>query len=67
MRLATAVHDGGRLSHGDTITGPALVELSHTTIAVPRAATLTADRGHFRLLLAARDVPGETTVKGAAR
>jgi len=62
-RLATVVHDGGRLSHGDEITGPALVELSHTTIAVPRAATLTADHGHFRLLLPADD----TTVKGAAR
>ncbi|HJY69460.1 MAG TPA: hydantoinase/oxoprolinase family protein, partial [Streptosporangiaceae bacterium] len=62
-RLATAVHDGGRLSHGDEITGPALVELSHTTIAVPRAATLTADHGHFRLLLPADD----TTVKGTAR
>jgi len=62
-RLATAVHDGGRLGHGDTITGPALVELSHTTIAVPRAATLTADRGHFRLLLPA----GDTIVNGAAR
>jgi N-methylhydantoinase A len=62
-RLGTAVHDGGRLSHGDEITGPALVELSHTTIAVPRAATLIADHGHFRLLLPADD----TTVKGAAR
>jgi N-methylhydantoinase A/oxoprolinase/acetone carboxylase beta subunit len=62
-RLATVVHDGGRLRHGDEITGPALVELSHTTIAVPRAATLTADHGHFRLLLPADD----TTVKGAAR
>jgi hypothetical protein len=53
------VHDGARLSHGDTITGPALVELSHTTIAVPRAATLTADRGHFRLLLPAGDPTGK--------
>jgi N-methylhydantoinase A len=62
-RLPTAVHDGARLSHGDTITGPALVELSHTTIAVPRAATLTADRGHFRLLLPA----GGPTGKEATR
>jgi N-methylhydantoinase A len=62
-RLASVVHDGGRLSHGDEITGPALVELSHTTIAVPRAATLTADHGHFRLLLPADN----TTVTGAAR
>jgi N-methylhydantoinase A/oxoprolinase/acetone carboxylase beta subunit len=62
-RLPTAVHDGARLSHGDTITGPALVELSHTTVAVPRAATLTADRGHFRLLLPA----GAPTGKEASR
>ena len=62
-RLATAVHDGGRLSHGDEITGPALVELSHTTIAVPRAASLTADRGHFRLLLPAPETAGRGTAK----
>jgi hypothetical protein len=62
------VHDGARLSHGDTITGPALVELSHTTIAVPRAAILTADRGHFRLLLPAQSVAADDTIaKGAAR
>ena len=58
QRLGTDVYDGGRLADGDAITGPALVELPHTTIAVPRAASLTADRGHFRLLLpAARDEP----------
>src|SRR5580704_17664950 len=67
-RLATAVYDGGRLSHGEEITGPALVELPHTTIAVPRAATLTADHGHFRLLLPAQGLAAaDTTVKGAAR
>jgi N-methylhydantoinase A/oxoprolinase/acetone carboxylase beta subunit len=67
-RLSTAVHDGARLSHGDTITGPALVELSHTTIAVPRAAILTADRGHFRLLLPAQGAAADDTIaKGAAR
>jgi len=60
-RLSTAVHDGARVGDGETIAGPALVELSHTTIAVPRAATLTAGGGHFRLLL------GDPTGKGAAR
>ena len=34
-RLATTVYDGGRFTDGDEITGPALVELPHTTIAVP--------------------------------
>jgi N-methylhydantoinase A len=52
-RLTTSVYDGDGLADGETVTGPALVELAHTTIAVPRAATLTADRGHFRLLLPA--------------
>ena len=52
--LDTAVLDGGGIPEGGTVTGPALVELPHTTIAVPRAARLTADRGHFRLVLPAR-------------
>jgi N-methylhydantoinase A len=52
-RMATAVYDGGGLADGVTITGPALVELPHTTIAVPRAASLTAGGGHFRLVLPA--------------
>lgn len=54
-RLDTAVYAGERLGSGDTVPGPALVELPHTTVAVPRGATLTADRGHFRLLLTARE------------
>ncbi|HEV2254849.1 MAG TPA: hydantoinase/oxoprolinase family protein [Streptosporangiaceae bacterium] len=62
-RLSTAVHDGARAGHDDTIAGPALVELSHTTIAVPRGATLTAEGGHFRLLLPAAGPAGE----GASR
>jgi N-methylhydantoinase A len=53
-RLDTAVYDGAGLAAGP-ISGPALVELPHTTVAVPRGATLTADRGHFHLLL----TPGE--------
>jgi N-methylhydantoinase A len=62
-RVATTVYDGGGFTDGGDITGPALVELPHTTIAVPRAASLTADRGHFRLLLPAP----ETTGRGTAR
>lgn len=61
--LDTRVHDGGGFADGDSVTGPALVELAHTTIAVPRAATLTADRGHFRLLLPAP----QSTMEGAGR
>jgi N-methylhydantoinase A len=55
-RLDTAVYDGTRLTAGDMVPGPALVELPHTTVAVPRGATLTADRGHFHLLLTAGEV-----------
>jgi N-methylhydantoinase A len=55
-RLDTTVYDGTRLVSGETIAGPALVELPHTTVAVPPGATLTADRGHFRLLLPTREV-----------
>ena len=40
--LATTVYDGDAFTDGGEITGPALVELPHTTIAVPRAASLTA-------------------------
>jgi N-methylhydantoinase A len=54
-RLDTAVYDGGRLD-GAAVDGPALIELSHTTIAVPSGASLRTEGGHFRLDL-----------KGAAR
>jgi N-methylhydantoinase A len=60
-RVATTVYDGGGFTDGGDITGPALVELPHTTIAVPRAASLTADRGHFRLLLPAPETTGRGT------
>ena len=59
--LATTVYDGERLGDGSVLRGPALVELSHTTVSVPRGASLTVDRGHLRLLL----TPGETAEKGA--
>ena len=58
QRLGTAVYDGDRLADGAEITGPALVELSHTTIAVPQGASLTASRGHFRLQLPPMAVKG---------
>jgi len=51
QRLGTAVYDGEQFADGAEVSGPALVELSHTTIAVPRGATLTAGGGHFRLRL----------------
>jgi len=54
-RLATAVYDGTRLADGDRISGPALVELPHTTVAVPRGAALTAGSGHLHLHLPTRE------------
>jgi N-methylhydantoinase A len=62
-RLATAVYDGDGAAGAGAITGPALVELPHTTIAVPRGASLTADRGHFRLLLPAPQTAGKDTAR----
>jgi N-methylhydantoinase A len=53
QRLDTAVYDGSQLGAGASVAGPALVELAHTTIAVPRGAALTAAGGHFRLQLPA--------------
>jgi N-methylhydantoinase A len=61
QRLDTDVYDGDWIPDGEAISGPALVELSHTTIAVPRGATLAASRGHFRLKLPS----APTAVKGA--
>jgi N-methylhydantoinase A len=62
-RAETTVHDGTGLADGAELVGPALVELSHTTIAVPPGASLTAGRGHFRLRLPA----AQTAAKGALR
>jgi N-methylhydantoinase A len=48
-RTSTDLYRG---APGDTITGPALVELAHTTVAVPHGATLTTGRlGELRLNL----------------
>ena len=62
QRLPTTVYNGAGLADGSVLTGPALIELSHTTVAVPHGASLTVDRGHLRLLLPA----AERAEKGAA-
>ncbi|HEV7980806.1 hydantoinase/oxoprolinase family protein [Amycolatopsis sp.] len=50
--LPTDVYLGDALGTGVTLTGPALVELAHTTIAVPPGASLsTGTNGEIRLHL----------------
>jgi N-methylhydantoinase A len=52
--LTTTVFDGPAFADAGQVQGPALVELAHTTIAVPPGATLsTGARGELRLHLAA--------------
>jgi N-methylhydantoinase A len=52
--LTTRVFDGPAFTEADQVRGPALVELAHTTIAVPPDASLsTGARGEIRLRLAA--------------
>ena len=51
--LDTTIYDGSQLADGTDVAGPALIELSHTTIAVPHGASLTVAGGHFRLRLPA--------------
>jgi N-methylhydantoinase A len=41
--VPTAVYDGRRLRAGDTLHGPAVVELPHTTVAVAATHRLTVD------------------------
>jgi N-methylhydantoinase A len=41
--VPTGVHDGGALTAGDTLHGPAVVELPHTTVAVGASHQLTVD------------------------
>ena len=41
--VPTAVHDGAGLGAGDTLHGPAVVELPHTTVAVAARHRLTVD------------------------
>jgi N-methylhydantoinase A len=54
QRLRTQVFDGPAFTAAGQVQGPALVELAHTTIAVPPDATLsTGARGEISLHLAA--------------
>jgi N-methylhydantoinase A len=41
--VPTAVHDGRTLAAGDTLVGPAVVELPHTTVALTASHRLTVD------------------------
>jgi N-methylhydantoinase A len=50
--LTTAVHDGATLAEGDTVDGPAVVELPHTAVAVPAGSRLRRD-GVGNLILSA--------------
>jgi N-methylhydantoinase A len=59
--LTTAVFDGPAFADAGRVPGPALVELPHTTIAVPPDATLsTGARGELRLQLAAAATAAST-------
>ena len=49
-RRRTVVYDGERLVSGNSVTGPAIVETSDTTVVVPPKAKLKLDRlGNFEL------------------
>jgi N-methylhydantoinase A len=56
-RLETEVVDGASLEPGRAVHGPALVELDHTTVAVPQGAVLTRDGAHLTLRLAPAGLP----------
>ena len=43
--VPTAVHEGANLRPGDTINGPAVIELPYTTIAVAESNRVTLDAG----------------------
>ena len=60
--LDTEIIDGAALDGTRTIPGPALVELDHTTVAVPSGASVTRDGPHLRLHL-----PGVVTAGAAMR
>lgn len=57
QRLDTAVYDGGQLGDGTRLAGPALVELPHTTVAVPHGAALESRHGHLAISLPAPATP----------
>lgn len=71
-RVETPVYDGKALGAGATFTGPALVELANTTVAVPEGFALAVDRfGSFLLYagergaaFARRLVPGVAGASG---
>ena len=67
VRLPTAIYLGAALAEGVTIEGPALVELEHTTVAVPCDASLMAAGGHLRLRLPAASPTGSFPSPGSAR
>lgn len=50
--LETAIYRGDTFGPGAAVDGPALVELDHTTVAVPDGASLRVDGSNLRLLLA---------------
>ena len=48
---ATAVYDYARLRHGHVITGPAVIEVSTTTVVVPPGMTGRVDHlGNLRII-----------------
>jgi N-methylhydantoinase A len=49
--LDTEIVDGAALEPGGPVSGPALIELAHTTVAVPLDATVVRDGQHLRLRL----------------
>jgi N-methylhydantoinase A len=52
--VTTAIHDGGAIAEGDTIAGPAIVELPHTAVAVPDGQRLRHDHVGNLILTQAR-------------
>jgi N-methylhydantoinase A len=49
-RRQTVVYDGERLVSGNSVTGPAVVETSDTSVVVPPGAKLRLDElGNFEL------------------
>jgi N-methylhydantoinase A len=66
--LTTQVFDGAAFGESGQVRGPALVELPHTTIAVPPEAILsTGPRGEIRLHLAATEAALAAQSSGGTR
>jgi len=49
--LATAIYDGTKLGAGQTVAGPAVIELAYTTVPIPPGQSLTRDGATDNLLL----------------